>query len=139
MYGFKQRHQSSILRSIIYTVCSHIRAQYFGPIYLLLLIQHIFIIQQHIHIMIISPCSSFSISYYSDMILVKTSFTITTHKLNLYASFCMVTLRIYVLFFTFYSELRHNLDTSGWYSIDINEKETTKFSFINLFHKLSSF
>lgn len=42
-------------------------------------------------------------------------------------------------FFTFYSELRHNLVTSEWYSIDINEKETTKFSFINLFHKLSSF
>ena len=42
-------------------------------------------------------------------------------------------------FFTFYSELRHNLVTSEWYSIDINEKEMTKFSFINLFHKLSSF
>ena len=124
----------------IYFYIFYIRVQHFGLIYSLFFIQHIFIIQQHIHIMICSPCFYFSISYYSDMIIVKTFFTITFNNYNLYVIFfSAINLRNYILFFTFYSELRHNLDTSGWYSIDINEKETTKFSFINLFHKLSSF
>lgn len=94
--------------------------------------------------MIFSPCFLFFISYYSDMIIVKTFF------LLLFINTIYIDFNIHPLqqlhfhddlcpFFTFYSELRHNLVTSEWYSIDINEKETTKFSFINLFHKLSSF
>ena len=71
-------------RSIIYAGCSHILAQYFGFISSLLFIQHIFILQQHIHIMIFSPCFLFFISYYSDMIIVNTFFTITLYKYNLY-------------------------------------------------------
>ena len=131
-------------RSIIYADCSHILAQYFGFISSLLFIQHIFILQQHIHIMIFSPYYLFL--YHTVPIWYLSRFILLLRLINaIYIDFNIHSLQQLHFhndlcpFFTFYSELRHNLVTSEWYSIDINEKETTRFSFINLFHKLSSF